>query len=236
MRIAICDDSEGDRTRIADALAAYLKRRELSAEVKAFDHPDRLLESVRHEDFDIYLLDILMPMVSGVGTARELREMKGKVPIVFFTTSRDYALEAFGVKAVDYVLKPWTPAVFTAALDAAVAAVPRGEGSVWTVKTLTGIRRVRPELVTHVITSEDVRHVLFVHLEGGEAIKLRGSVVGVREELSKWLSLVSVGKSLLINPAYICAIEHTRIRFADGLSLEVPKSSISVLRAAMLAV
>jgi len=236
MRIAICDDSDGDRARIASALAEYLKRRSLAAEVRDFDHPDRMLEAVRREDFDVYLLDMLMPMVNGVATARELRSLKGNVPIVFFTTSREYALEAFGVRAVDYVLKPWTAAAFANALDAALAAVPRDESALKTVKTLTGLRRIRPERITHITTREDVRHVLVVRLEGGETFEVRGSVVGIREELLPHLTLVAAGKSLLINPAYICSIEGTRLALASGETLDVPKSALAALRSAMLAV
>ncbi len=236
MRIAICDDNAGDRARLEGALDAYLKQRGLSAEVRSFDHPDRLLETVRREDFDVYLLDVIMPMVNGIATARELRSMKGKVPIVFITTSREYSLAAFGVKAVDYVLKPWKPTEFASALDAALATMPREEAVFWTAKTLTGLRRVRPESIVRIETNEDVRHVLVVYLSDGDSFEMRGAVVGLREELSPYLSLVSVGKSLLINPAYLFAIEETRITLSDKVTLEVPKSAIPALRTAMLSV
>jgi len=236
MRIAICDDNAGDRARIEDALADYLNKRGLSAEVRSFDHPDRILVAVRREDFDVYLLDILMPMVNGIATAREIRSMKGSVPIVFFTTSREHALEAYGVKAIDYILKPWKPTAFAEALDAALANVSRDEAAFWTAKTLHGLRRLLPERIVRIATREDVRHVLVVRLASGETFEMRGSVVGIREELAPYISLVAVGKSLLVNPAYLFAIEDTRITLADRETLEVPKSAIPALRAAMLAV
>jgi len=236
MRIAICDDNESDRAHIAAALAAYLKASGLSAEVKAFDHPDRLLQSVRKEDFDIYLVDILMPMVTGIAMVRELRAMKGRQPVVFFTTSREYAIEAFGVKAIDYVLKPWTSERFAEALDAAVAAVPREADVYWSVKTLAGVRRVRPELITHVTTSESVRNVLVVWLEGGERFELRATVIGLYEQLAQRLNIIAVGKSLLVNPAYICSIEGSYVVLVGGKRLSVPRRAVTSLRAAALAV
>jgi len=236
MRIAICDDNEGDRTRIAEALAAYLAARGRSAEVTAFAHPDRLLEAARKEDFDIYLLDILMPMVDGIATVRELRGMKGKVPVVFFSTSRDYALEAYGVKAVDYVLKPWTEERFAEALDAALAVVPREADVYHSVKTLTGVRRFRPERITHVTTNAAMRNGVIIYLEDGERIELRGTIVGLREELFAKVPLVTVGKSLLVNPAFIVSVSGSSVTLARGQAFEVPKSALSTLRAAALAV
>lgn len=236
MRLAICDDNAGDRNRIADALTVYLKERQLSAEVVCFDHPDRLLEAVRKEDFDIYLIDILMPMVNGISAVRELREMKGKVSVVFFSTSRDYALESYGVKAVDYVLKPWTQQRFADALDDAVARVPCEATVYHTVKTSIGVRRFRPECITHVTTNETMRNGIIICLEDGEHIALRGTIVGLHEELAAKVNLVTVGKSLLVNPAFIVSIAGTRITLVRGLTFEVPKSAIPALRAAALAV
>jgi len=236
MRIAICDDNEGDRGRIAEALAGYLSNRRLSVEVVSYDHPDRLLEAVRKGDFDIYLLDILMPMVNGIATVRELRGMKGKVPVVFFSTSRDYALEAFGVKAVDYVLKPWTEVRFAEALDAAFAVVPREADVYHSVKTSTGVRRFRPDRVTHVTTNEAMRNGVIVWLADGERVELRGTIVGLREELAAKVRLVTVGKSLLVNPAFIVSVSGTSVTLAHGQTFQVPKSALSALRAAALAV
>lgn len=57
--------------------------------------------------YDVLFLDVQMPGLSGIDLAKELRERSGTPPRVVFVTAYDeYAVEAFGTRAVDYLLKP----------------------------------------------------------------------------------------------------------------------------------
>ncbi|OON87508.1 hypothetical protein BXO88_04390 [Oribacterium sp. C9] len=73
LRIAICYDDRSDRERICGFVSEYLKGKEIRAEVKVFDHPDKLNQECETFRPQIYLLDIVMPMVTGIQAARELR-------------------------------------------------------------------------------------------------------------------------------------------------------------------
>ena len=55
---------------------------------------------------DIIFLDIIMPLLNGMDTARELRQTDKAVKIIFLTSSPEFALESYEVKAQGYVLKP----------------------------------------------------------------------------------------------------------------------------------
>lgn len=55
---------------------------------------------------DIILLDIVMPLLNGMDTARELRAQDTAVKIIFLTSSPEFALESYEVRAQDYLLKP----------------------------------------------------------------------------------------------------------------------------------
>jgi two-component SAPR family response regulator len=56
--------------------------------------------------FDIYCLDIMMPGFTGIDAAKEIRTFDKTAPILFFTSSPEFALESYSVKAINYVLKP----------------------------------------------------------------------------------------------------------------------------------
>ena len=60
------------------------------------------------EPFHIILLDILLPLLNGMDTARELRQYDKTVKIIFLTSSPEFALESYDVKAYSYLLKPVT--------------------------------------------------------------------------------------------------------------------------------
>jgi len=70
--------------------------------VKAFNQSDVLLNELSGLDFDLCILDIEMPEISGIEVAAQL---KGK-QIIFVTAHKEYAAEAFDLDAVDFVRKP----------------------------------------------------------------------------------------------------------------------------------
>lgn len=61
----------------------------------------------------MYLLDIVMPHLTGIETAKRIRARGETAEIMFLTTSREYALDAFSVKASDYLLKPLKNPILT---------------------------------------------------------------------------------------------------------------------------
>src|SRR5262249_54735378 len=76
--------------------------------------PVEAIEALRHSPPDVLFLDIQMPGMTGFEMLRELDPQ----PLVVFTTAYDqYALRAFEVNSVDYLLKPVEPAHLARALD-----------------------------------------------------------------------------------------------------------------------
>lgn len=65
----------------------------------------------------LFFLDIYMPGISGIEFAQEIRKNGIEVPIVFLTISKDHALEAFGVGATQYLIKPFPKQSLFRALD-----------------------------------------------------------------------------------------------------------------------
>ncbi len=55
---------------------------------------------------DLIILDVIMPLLNGMDTARELRDADQTVPIVFLTSSREFAVDSYEVKAFHYLIKP----------------------------------------------------------------------------------------------------------------------------------
>ncbi|VEF48198.1 two-component response regulator [Bacillus freudenreichii] len=79
---------------------------------------EQLLELYEKYIPDVIFLDIHMPRLSGVDVAKKLIKEKDNPPLFVFTTAYDnYALEAFEVEAVDYLLKPYDELRLKEALD-----------------------------------------------------------------------------------------------------------------------
>jgi len=106
VKIAVCEDNAEDRTLICDYIQDYMTRHSYDAEVIPFTDGESLLEAFPSECFELLFLDILLPGISGIDTARTIREMDQHCKLMFITTSPDYMAESFTVQTSDYVVKP----------------------------------------------------------------------------------------------------------------------------------
>ncbi|WP_231893464.1 LytR/AlgR family response regulator transcription factor [Rossellomorea aquimaris] len=103
MKIAIIDDEPYSREEMKHLLKKY-SWIEVVGEASS---AEKGLEIILTKEPDVLFLDIEMPGMSGVELAETLQKMKHKPEIVFATAYPDYALKAFQVDAVDYLVKPF---------------------------------------------------------------------------------------------------------------------------------
>lgn len=106
LKIAICDDSPLFLKQACLAVRKWAQKSPFTVELYTYDNGDELIIANKTEPFDIILLDILMPLLNGMETARELRQHDKSVKIIFLTSSPEFALESYDVKAYSYLLKP----------------------------------------------------------------------------------------------------------------------------------
>ena len=108
IKIAVCDDSPECVQNTNLMIEKWVKENNIIAEILCFDNGDALINKSLKYKFDIVFLDIVMPLLNGMDTARELRNHDKATKIVFLTSSPEFALESYSVKASDYCLKPVT--------------------------------------------------------------------------------------------------------------------------------
>jgi len=103
MKILIADD---------EALALNRLKRMLNTlgydDVTQADNPTDALEAVKESPFDLVLLDINMPEMSGLELGYELRYHQKDLAIIFQTAYNEHALKAYDIGAVGYLVKPFS--------------------------------------------------------------------------------------------------------------------------------
>ena len=117
MYLALCDDQIQELNALQALLDRWQELRHTVLRYKVFDNADALLDAARKEHFDLYFLDVLMPGLTGMDAAREIRTFDAAAHIVFLTSSPGFAYESYGVKALDYMLKPVQEDTLFALLD-----------------------------------------------------------------------------------------------------------------------
>ena len=120
LRVVIIDDERPARARLRRLLAEHADL-ELAGEA---DDAESAVELIDRERPDLCLLDVEMPEGDGFEVLRRIRHQ----PRVIFTTAYDrYAVPAFEVKSLDYLLKPVKRERFAEALQRARDALRRGD-------------------------------------------------------------------------------------------------------------
>lgn len=84
---------------------------------KEFDNPVDALKYLQENKVDVVFLDINMPELDGMNLGKILIKMDKDLKIVFITAYKDYAAEAFEIKAFDYLLKPYSDKRINEVLD-----------------------------------------------------------------------------------------------------------------------
>ncbi|MEK8130516.1 response regulator [Paenibacillus filicis] len=115
-----------DEKPILDLMKVILGRNPHYHIVGAFTSPLEALECVPGLRPDVAFIDVEMPRMNGVELSHKLREQLIPLQIVFTTAYKHYALEAFDVQALDYVLKPVTPAAIERVTQRLQARSPSG--------------------------------------------------------------------------------------------------------------
>ncbi len=123
LRVMMVDDEAPARNRLRDLLGDCALKMPLEIAGEA-DNGRQALDLLPACAADVMLLDIRMPGIDGIEVAQHLQKLD-RPPAVIFTTAYDaYALKAFEVHAIDYLLKPIRVARLLDALSRARAMAP----------------------------------------------------------------------------------------------------------------
>ena len=87
--------------------------------VKAFNDSEKFVAALATLDFNLCILDIEMPKLSGMEVAKLIKD----TPVIFTTAYKEYAAEAFDLNAIDYIQKPIQKERFEKAISKAAKAV-----------------------------------------------------------------------------------------------------------------
>lgn len=106
MKIAVCDDERQFIDTVCPLLEQWAQKHNIRLTLCRFTDGDDLIAAHRNECMDLIILDVIMPLLNGIDTAKELRHEDSAVPIVFLTSSKEFAIDSYEVKAFYYLMKP----------------------------------------------------------------------------------------------------------------------------------
>ncbi len=233
LSVCICDDDAGDAARI-QALARRFagEHPEFPMKLQSFSSTFDLLERMEVEGgFDVYLLDILMPRIKGLEVAKRIRDRGETAEIVFLTSSPEYALDAFGVAACGYLLKPVEKEQFDKAMLAAARRVTRPEEAVIVLKTREGLRKV---LLRELAAVESFNHDRVCCLTDGSKLVTADTLGALKERLADDGRFFSPHRAYIINLEHVTALNATDVVLSTGQRIPVARASMAALKRAYM--
>ena len=218
MKIAICDDEICFGQELRTLLTHWAARKDLSLTVYLYTNGDDLLTALQTTSVDLIFLDIIMPLLNGMDTARELRNAGITVPVIFLTSSKEFALESYEVKALNYLLKPTDEQKLFSVLDDFLKDF-QACAETFTAHTADGFCKITLNDVDYL---EAQNKQVLVYLSDGTILK-------IRELFSKCEGVFTPEKGFFkCHRSYIVNLSHvkqfTRTLVTTGISSSVPIS------------
>jgi two-component system LytT family response regulator len=187
MHVLIVDDEPLSQITLRSILAGRREVEGLDTARDAVEAFDKLM----HRSFDVLLLDIRMPEVSGIQLLDQLTARGRLLPsVVFVTAYQQHALAAFDKHAVDYVLKPFSNERIEEALDI-VFRRSAAERAVRSVEALPPPRTLSPRKREKIAIKANGK-ILFIAPDDVVAVHAEGNYVLLQADTSSYLLRVSI--------------------------------------------
>lgn len=226
LRIAVCNGEENQLHQTAALLNTYLRSHpSVNGQVEAFPSGRALLAQAESAGgFDLYVLDILMPDLSGIDTVRRLRELGEGGEIIYLTSSNEFAADSYDVRAFFYLLKPVEQNKLFQVLDGAMEKLNRRRSSAVVVPTAEGPRRI---LFEHIRYIERVRRIMRYYCTDG-IVDFQTIRVPFREMAAPLLAdprFCLCGASFVLNFQHVTGVDGRTALLDSGQTLTLPRTS-----------
>ena len=219
LKIAICDDDVQELSRISDLLSLYKTEKSAVLKYDAFSNAVELLEAMKRQAYDVLLLDVLMPGMSGITAAHEIRGFDPAVKIIFLTSSPEFAVESYAVDAHYYLLKPAAtdklfPIIYRIFLE-------KGRGAeTLSIMQPSGLIRLP---IGRIEFLEVQGKRLMFHFDDGSVKEIRGSISEFEDKLLYKDNFLKVHRSFIMNMEYIQALNARDITTLTGQTVPVSR-------------
>lgn len=107
-KVALCEDEEIFSDNLKTVCNNILNKFCREYNIYVFNSSTELLNSILNQSckYDMLLLDIIMDGINGIELAKKVRALDQNVSIIFITSSQNYTLQGYDVKALNYLMKP----------------------------------------------------------------------------------------------------------------------------------
>nr|WP_207740070.1 LytTR family DNA-binding domain-containing protein [Enterocloster citroniae] len=217
LRIAVCDDTREECDFIVEYASVFFEGRQMAVHIDTYEKGSELIEA--GQEYDLYLLDVLMPGLTGIETAARLG--KGNHAVVFITSSLEAAVDGYSVNAAGFILKPVERNHFEATMERVVNQyLGEREACISVIHN-----RVPVHLkLERIAWFENRLHRVFVTLTSGETLAIGQKLSELQEELKEHPQFLRCHQSYVVNLEQVERLEDSCFHMREGQLIPISRN------------
>ncbi len=217
LRIGICDDLAIEREKLKALL--FAKFPEIT--ILEYASGETLLDGLSQgQVIDLLFLDICMNGISGIDAAAEIRKRYQKMPIIFLTTSPEFAVASYRVQAQDYLLKPIQKSDLYQSIDRQMRYLSSKHACI----VFQSIHGAVPVSIGQIVFVEVVARKLFLHKTDGITLESTKTIQNVQALLEAYPQFVQPHRSYLVNLYQVKQLEKEGFQMLTGDFVPISRS------------
>lgn len=228
MKIAACDDDLIFLQELSDYFKQYEKEYNCSLEYQTFTNSWELISKIEKGiHYDVILLDIFMPGINGIQCAKDIRRYDNNVKIIFLTSSTEFAIESYDVRAYHYLVKPLRKEKLYLLLKQLAEENRILEKNIIIVKCKNGIVKIKLSKLEY---CEMVNRKIVLHMENGEQYECNMRMSEMEEKLESFEMFLRPHRSFFINMDYIHTLTMQGIFMESGIQVPIPREKYAWIK------
>lgn len=223
MHLIIVEDLAMDRDKLVGLLREDFDRRGENVDFSFYESGEDFLEHYRPKSCDGLFLDIILGGLNGIEIARKVRETERRLPIIFTTRERDYAVDGFDIGARDYLIKPLTLEKVARCMErmreylAMPSSIPLQETSGW------GHAAPLDVPLDEILFAQYGNHIMDVHTTQG-VFCTRQSFQDFTAQLPHTGRFYVCGRGLVVNMSHVARVLDNELLLKNGERLSFSRN------------
>ena len=211
LHVAIVDDSAPDRDRLSADIRSWASSGNgTDVSLSVFPGAEELIAALPDmPPLQLVFLDIMMGGMNGIELAQHLRRRDAGLLIVFLTSSREYAFDAFPLHPFDYLIKPYAAAAVRSVLDEALRSLSAARPEI-TVRVSRGELRLP---VDRLVSAVSHAHAVDLRTVDGQTVRSTMTFAEIE-------ALLADERFLLVNRGVLVNMDHARSLDGDVLKMD----------------
>lgn len=234
-KLAMCDDDALFMEDAEKMIQQYnnIHRSKYGFQINKYVSPQQLLDDLTDgSNYDIFLLDMEMPEMSGTDLAKKIREMFPNAVIVFLSshTEFQFAQEGYKVQAIRYVSKSMMDTTLPEALETAIKLIERSNSQHFVFSYYSEVKRIP---YANILYIQKIGHMVVIHTDNEREYQMKAQLKDIYKKLND-IRFAYVDQSTIVNLDRVIRLAEHEITLAGERKLPVSRKMLPSLKASLL--